>query len=303
MNPQDTTTTTYEARMAGQMGGQLVSQGEDLVAVAIDARVAQARHGGLVYVRATTTTATTTTGPQLVVAYGRGARSAFIGTQVSTEDRGALDLAECVDHVGQVLAQRDLADLAPTAAAALAAGAFVVLVDGTQYAPSWRALDGGAAAYDLAGVLAADEGGMDLDAAYTEHLDAATEGEWGAYWTEGLLVIDGRDDDDADEGDDDDGPEDPSCRHCGRLHHVIPEDLCERGRHEYEAAGQLARDLGFDVDADEGPDLVDLAPRQVIAEARADALADVVEAWCRGDLDDATDRARTAWKLDARVRI
>lgn len=68
-----------------------------------------------------------------------------------------------------------------------------VLVDGTQYSPSWRALGGGGAAWELSSEAAeaATEGpgssaGADVCEAYSEQLDRETDA-LGAYWDDGCL--------------------------------------------------------------------------------------------------------------------
>lgn len=61
-----------------------------------------------------------------------------------------------------------------------------VLVDGSQYSPSWRALDGGANVWELGTEAPSLETTLDLTEAYTETLDRYCD-EAGAYWEDGCL--------------------------------------------------------------------------------------------------------------------
>lgn len=66
-----------------------------------------------------------------------------------------------------------------------------LLVDGSQYAPSWRALYGGAEVWKS---FDGADGGSDALQAYEEELDRATN-DLGAYWEDGCLFYDAGGDD------------------------------------------------------------------------------------------------------------
>jgi hypothetical protein len=87
----------------------------------------------------------------------------------------ATQQALIADAIGEHFAECDAAEIREMMSGAESG---TVLVDGTQYSPSWRALDGGHAVYRLDSATAV--------AAYEETLDRATD-DIGAYWEDGSL--------------------------------------------------------------------------------------------------------------------
>lgn len=84
-----------------------------------------------------------------------------------------------------------------------------LLVDGTQYSPSWRALEGGSNVWSL-GDDVSPESAADLQEVYSETLDRYTD-EAGAYWDEGCLWWASDDfDHEADEAPSQEAPTSPS---------------------------------------------------------------------------------------------
>ncbi len=71
-----------------------------------------------------------------------------------------------------------------------------VLVDGSMFGPSWRAMAGGATVWDH--LDGADDAGFDVSGAYTETLDRLTDDWSGQHgetlgWNEGCLFVYGPD--------------------------------------------------------------------------------------------------------------
>lgn len=98
--------------------------------------------------------------------------------------------AQTLADVAESYAAEDIARIAG-GLAAVPATPDEVIVDGSMFAPSWRALYGGSAAWDLD-----DPDALDV---YAETLDEGTDA-LGLYWDEGMLRAAGPDEDD-DEGD------------------------------------------------------------------------------------------------------
>ena len=154
-----------------------------------------------------------------LLSYGANDRHAILvralvqaGAQLGGHHRSpreiALDSAEDLGREDARALQLDAHRLAPT----LSPGESTCLVDGSQYAPSWRRLDGGSAAWELAD---AHEGMDELPAeildAYAERLDeietVAPEG-CSIYWEDGCLFLSRESDEDDPMDEDEQGPED-----------------------------------------------------------------------------------------------